>query len=77
MMLYSFPNGGRHLYFPMSFFEEAVQLLMDLPSFTLEVGMDTYQGSFLSRTPGRFRLVFFPSRGNEGVYRTTGPSGFL
>lgn len=41
-----FPNGGRHLYFPMSFFEEAVQLLMDLPSFTLEVGMDTYQEVF-------------------------------
>ena len=41
-----FPNGGRHLYFPMSFFEEAVQLLMDLPSFTLEVGLDTYQEVF-------------------------------
>lgn len=41
-----FPNGGRHLYFPMSFFEEAVQLLMDLPSFTLEVGMDIYQEVF-------------------------------
>ena len=41
-----FPNGGRHLYFPMSFFEEAVQLLMDLPSFILEVGMDTYQEVF-------------------------------
>lgn len=41
-----FPNGGRHLYFPMSFFEEAVRLLMDLPSFTLEVGMDTYQEVF-------------------------------
>lgn len=41
-----FPNGGRHLYFPMSFFEEAVQLLMDLPSFTLEVGMDAYQEVF-------------------------------
>ena len=41
-----FPNGGRHLYFPMSFFEEAVQLLMDLPSFILEVGMDAYQEVF-------------------------------
>lgn len=41
-----FPNGGRHLYFPMSFFEEAVQLLMELPSFTLEVGLDTYQEVF-------------------------------
>ena len=41
-----FPNGGRHLYFPMSFFEEAVHLLIDLPSFTLEVGMDTYQEVF-------------------------------
>ena len=30
----------------MSFFEEAVQLLMDLPSFTLEVRMDTYQEVF-------------------------------
>ena len=46
MMPSSFQMGVVIFTFSMSFFEEAVQLLMDLPSFTLEVGLDTYQEVF-------------------------------
>ena len=31
-----FPNAGRHLYFPPTLFEEAVELLMNLDSFLLQ-----------------------------------------
>ena len=38
-----FPNAGRHLYLPMTLFEEGVQLLMALSSFILELGLESYQ----------------------------------
>ena len=34
-----FPNAGRHLYFPPTLFEEAVELLMNLDSFLLQYSM--------------------------------------
>lgn len=38
-----FRNQGRHLYFPLTFFEQGVELLMDLEVFQLEHQLTTYQ----------------------------------
>ena len=38
-----FPNQGRHLFFPLTFFEQGVGLLMTLENFQFEHQVDSYQ----------------------------------
>ena len=38
-----FQNQGRHLFFPLTFFEQGVNLLMTLPHFQLDHQVDSYQ----------------------------------
>ena len=37
-----FPNQGRHLFFPLTFFEQGVELLMNLEDFHFEHQIDSY-----------------------------------
>lgn len=38
-----FPNQGRHLFFPLTFFEQGVELLMNLEDFHFEHQIDSYE----------------------------------
>ena len=38
-----FQNQGRHLFFPLTFFEQGVNLLMTLPHFQFDHQVDSYQ----------------------------------
>ena len=38
-----FPNQGRHLFFPLTFFEQGVELLMNLEDFHFEHQIDNYE----------------------------------
>lgn len=38
-----FQNQGRHLFFPLTFFEQGVNLLMALPHFQFDHQVDSYQ----------------------------------
>ncbi|WP_267246964.1 DEAD/DEAH box helicase [Streptococcus sp. Marseille-Q5986] len=38
-----FPNQGRHLFFPLTFFEQGVELLMNLEDFHFEHQNDSYE----------------------------------
>ncbi len=38
-----FQNQGRHLFFPLTFFEQGVNLLMSLPHFQFNHQVDSYQ----------------------------------
>lgn len=38
-----FPNQGRHLFFPLTFFEQGVELLMNLEDFHFEYQIDSYE----------------------------------
>lgn len=48
-----FPNAGRHLYFPPTLFEEAVELLMNLDSFLLQYSMYDFLKSIFRMSMGR------------------------
>ena len=41
-----FQNQGRHLFFPLTFFEQGVNLLMTLPHFQFDHQVDSYQVFF-------------------------------
>ena len=41
-----FQNQGRHLFFPLTFFEQGVNLLMALPHFQFDHQVDSYQPCF-------------------------------
>ena len=43
-----FQNQGRHLFFPLTFFEQGVNLLMTLPHFQFDHQVDSYQVFFFS-----------------------------
>lgn len=38
-----FPNQGRHLFFPLTFFEQGVELLMNLEDFHFDHQLDSYE----------------------------------
>lgn len=38
-----FPNQGRHLFFPLTFFEQGVELMMNLEDFHFEHQIDSYE----------------------------------
>jgi len=38
-----FPNQGRHLFFPLTFFEQGVELLMNLEDFHFDHQLDSYK----------------------------------
>lgn len=38
-----FPNQGRHLFFPLTFFEQGVELLMNLEDFHFDHQIDSYE----------------------------------
>ncbi|WP_218573867.1 hypothetical protein, partial [Pseudomonas yangonensis] len=38
-----FPNQGRHLFFPLTFFEQGVELLMNLEDFHFEHQIISYE----------------------------------
>ena len=48
-----FPNAGRHLYFPPTLFEEAVELLMNLDSFLLQYSLYDFLKSIFRMSMGR------------------------
>lgn len=54
-----FPNAGRHLYFPPSLFEEAVDLLMSLDSFLLQYSLYDFQEVFFQDVHGDEALFNF------------------
>ena len=54
-----FPNAGRHLYFPPTLFEEAVELLMNLDSFLLQYSMYDFSEVYFQDVHGGGRSLSF------------------
>lgn len=54
-----FPNAGRHLYFPPTLFEEAVELLMNLDSFLLQYSLYDFSEVYFQDVHGEEDLFHF------------------
>lgn len=72
-----FPNAGRHLYFPPSLFEEAVDLLMSLDSFLLQYSLYDFQEVYFQDVHGDEALFDFQVEDHGEFYELmiTEPQG--
>ena len=57
-----FPNQGRHLFFPLTFFEQGVELLMNLEDFHFEHQIDSYENLLFHDLDPDARLFTFSVR---------------
>ena len=54
-----FPNQGRHLYFPKTFFEQGASLLMGLDAFQFDHQLSSYHHLLFQDFDGQAGLFFF------------------
>ena len=54
-----FPNQGRHLFFPLTFFEQGVELLMNLEDFHFEHQITSYENLLFHDLDPDAELFFF------------------
>ena len=63
-----FQNQGRHLYFPLSFFEQGVTLLMDLDEFQFDHQISSYHHLIFQDLDGQTGLFTFDIKENPDYY---------
>lgn len=63
-----FQNQGRHLYFPLSFFEQSVSLLMDLDEFQFDHQISSYHHLLFQDLDGQAGLFTFDIKENPDYY---------
>ena len=63
-----FPNAGRHLYFPPTLFEEAVELLMNLDSFLFQYSLYDFQEVHFQDVHGEEDLFHFQVEDHGDFY---------
>ena len=63
-----FQNQGRHLYFPLSFFEQGVTLLMDLDEFQFDHQISSYHHLLFQDLDGQAGLFTFDIKENPDYY---------
>ena len=63
-----FQNQGRHLYFPLSFFEQGVSLLMDLDEFQFDHQISSYHHLLFQDLDGQAGLFTFDIKENPDYY---------
>ena len=63
-----FQNQGRHLYFPLSFFEQGVTLLMDLDEFQFDHQISNYPHLVFQDFDGQAGLVSFEIEEKSNYY---------
>ena len=63
-----FPNAGRHLYFPPTLFEEAVELLMNLDSFLLQYSLYDFSEVYFQDVHGEEDLFHFQVEDHGDFY---------
>ena len=63
-----FQNQGRHLYFPLSFFEQGVSLLMGLDEFQFEHQISSYHHLLFQDLDGQAGLFTFDIKENPDYY---------
>ena len=63
-----FPNAGRHLYFPPTLFEEAVELLMNLDSFLCNIACMIFLKSIFRMSMGEEDLFHFQVEDHGDFY---------
>ena len=63
-----FPNAGRHLYFPPTLFEEAVELLMNLDSFLLQYSLYDFSEVYFQDVHGEEDLFHFQVEDHDDFY---------
>lgn len=63
-----FQNQGRHLYFPLSFFEQGVSLLMDLDEFQFDHQISSYHHLLFQDLDGQAGLFTFQIEEKSNYY---------
>ena len=63
-----FQNQGRHLYFPLSFFEQGVSLLMGLDEFQFDHQISSYHHLLFQDLDGQAGLFTFDIKENPDYY---------